>query len=88
MGPSTKRCTMNNRFTYGHSSVYGWCVHDRERGQSPAYDACCELLPPVKVDESGTNYESPVMLKSEYAAMRLCSKLNLAHKRAMKEALK
>lgn len=75
---------MNNRFTYSHSSVYGWCVYDRERGQSPAYDACCELLSPVKVDTC----ESPVMLKSEYAAMRLCSRLNLAHKRAMKEALK
>ena len=84
MGPSTRRCTMNNRFTYSHSSVYGWCVYDRERGQSPAYDACCELLPPVKVDESGTTCESPVMLRSEYAAMRLCSRLNLAHKRAVK----
>lgn len=84
MGPLTRRCTMNNRFTYGHSSVYGWCVYDRERGQSPAYDACCELLSPVKVGDC----ESPVMLKSEYAAMRLCSRLNLAHKRAMKGASK
>ena len=79
---------MNNRFTYSHSSVYGWCVYDRERGQSPAYDACCELLPPVKVDESGTTCESPVLLKNEYAAMRLCAKLNRAHKLAMKEASK
>lgn len=77
---------MNNRFTYGKSSVYGWCVYDKERGQSPAYDACSELLPPVKVDESGTTCESPVMLKNEYSAMRLCSRLNLAHKRALKEA--
>lgn len=78
---------MNNRFVYGKSHVYGWCVYDKERGQSPAYDACSELLPPVKVDESGTTCESPVLLKNEYAAMRLCSKLNLAHKRAMKEAM-
>lgn len=75
------------RFTYSHSGVYGWCVYDRERGHSPAYDACSELLPPVKVDESGTTCESPVMLKNEYTAMRLCSKLNMAHKRAMKEAI-
>lgn len=85
--PVTKRCTMDKRFTYRHSSVYGWCVYDKERGQSPAYDACCELLPPVKVDESGTTCESPVLLKNEYAAMRLCSRLNLAHKRAIKEAM-
>lgn len=69
---------MNKRFYYARSTVYGWCVYDRERGQSPAYDACCELLPPVKVDESGTIYESPVLLQNEYAAMRLCTKLNLA----------
>ena len=76
---------MNNRFVYSNSHVYGWCVYDKECHMSPAYDACCELLPPVKVDESGTTCESPVLLKSEYAAMRLCSKLNLAHKRALKE---
>ena len=75
----------DKRFTYSHSRVYGWCVYDREHGQSPAYDACHELLPPVKVDESGITCESPVMLKSEYAAMRLCLRLNLAHKRAMEE---
>ena len=78
---------MNNRFVYGNSHVYGWCVYDNQRGMAPAYDACSELLPPVKVDESGTACESPVLLRSEYAAMRLCSKLNLAHKRAMKEAM-
>ena len=72
------------RFTYGRSHVYGWCVYDMN---SPAYEACCELLPPVKVDASGTTYESPVMLDSEYAAMRLCTKLNIAHKRALKEVI-
>lgn len=76
---------MPNRFVYNNSKVYGWCVYDKERNMSPAYDACSELLPPVKVDASGATCESPVLLKSEYAAMRLCSKLNLAHKRAMKE---
>ena len=75
------------RFVYTRSTCYGWCVYDRERGMLPAYDACCELLPPVKVDESGTTCESPVLLKNEYAAMRLCSKLNLAHKRTMKEVI-
>lgn len=75
----------NKRFTYSHSSVYGWCVYDREHGQSPAYEACCELLPPVKVDESGTTYESPVLLKNEYAAMRLCSKLNIAHRNKLRK---
>lgn len=77
----------NNRFYYSKSHIYGWCVYDRAYGSIPAYEACCELLPPVKVDESGTACESPVMLKSEYVAMRLCSKLNLAYKRAMKEVI-
>lgn len=77
----------DKRFTYRRSSVYGWCVYDREHGSSPAYNACSELLPPVKVDESGATCESPVLLKNEYAAMRLYSRLNLAHKRAMKEAM-
>ena len=77
----------DRRFTYSRSSVYGWRVYDREHGSSLAYDACSELLPPVKVDESGTTCESPVLLKNEYAAMRLCLRLNLAHKRAMKEAM-
>ena len=75
------------RFTYSRSRVYGWCVYGQERGQIPAYDACSELLPPVKVGESGITCKSPVMLKNEYAAMRLCSKLNMAHKRAMKEVM-
>ena len=69
------------RFTYAYSRVYGWCVYDREYGQEPAYMACCELLPPIKQDESGTVCESPVLLKSEYAAMSLCRKLNVASAR-------
>lgn len=77
---------MNNaRFVYGRSHIYGWCVYDRDRGMIPAYEACCELLPPVKVDGSGTICESPVLLKTEYAAMSLCRKLNVAHKRTIKE---
>ena len=72
----------SNRFTYGHSSVYGWCVYDREREHAPAYEACCEMLPPVRQDENGMVCESPVLLKNEYAAMSLCRKLNLAHARS------
>ena len=74
----------NKRFTYGQSRVYGWCVYDRERGQSPAYEACCEMLPPIRQDESGTVCESPVLLKNEYAAMSLCRKLNLANAKSAK----
>lgn len=70
------------RFTYAHSSIYGWCVYDHERGMIPAYEACCQMLPPVKVDESGTTCVSPVLLTTEYAAMSLCHKLNVIHKRA------
>ena len=75
------------RFVYARSTCYGWCVYDRERGMIPAYDACHELLSPVKADGCGTICESPVLLKNEYAAMRLCSRLNLAHKRATKEGV-
>ena len=73
------------RFTYSRSSVYGWCVYDHEQGQVPAYGACSELLPPVEVNESETVWESPVLLRNEYAAMSLCRKLNVAHRRATKE---
>lgn len=71
------------RFYYNYSGVYGWCVYDRQT-KMPAYDACAELLPPIRQDESGTITESPILLESEYRAMRLCSKLNIAHKRASK----
>ena len=70
------------RFQYGKSTVYGWCVYDTELGNIPAYYACTELLAPLKADDSGTTYPSPVLLQSEYAAMRLCSKLNRAAKQA------
>lgn len=63
------------RFYYSKSMVYGWCVYDRQTNQ-PAYEACAEFLPPVKQDESGTTMETPVMLETEYKAMRLCAKLN------------
>ena len=72
------------RFFYNHSSVYGWCVYDRECG-SPAYMACADLLPPVTVNEDGAVDESPVLLESEYKAMRLCSRLNLAWKKVSKK---
>lgn len=72
------------RFFYNHSSVYGWCVYDREYG-SPAYMACADLLPPVTVNEDGAVDESPVLLGSEYKAMRLCSRLNLAWKKVSKK---
>ena len=70
------------RFYYNRSSVYGWCVYDRETNM-PAYEACAELLPPIKSDESGTVIESPIC-DTEYMAMRMCTKLNVAHKRSMK----
>lgn len=72
------------RFYYSKSSVYGWCVYDREV-QMPAYNACAELLPPVRQDENGTITESPTLLENEYKAMRLCARLNVAYKRSMKE---
>lgn len=72
------------RFFYNHSSVYGWCVYDREYG-SPASEACADLLPPVTVNEDGAVDESPVLLESEYKAMRLCSRLNLAWKKVSKK---
>ena len=68
------------RFYYNHSIVYGWCVYDRNTN-TPAYEACADLLPPVRSDESGIITESPVMLDTEWVAMRLCSKLNVAWKR-------
>lgn len=66
------------RFYYNHSTVYGWCVYDRHTHQ-PAYEACADLLPPVKWDESGMLAESCTMLKSEYEAMKLCRRLNKAY---------
>ena len=73
----------DKRFYYNRSIVYGWCVYDRKT-HTPAYDACAELLPPVRQDENGTIMESPTMLESEYKAMRLCSRLNVAWKRYRK----
>ena len=74
---------MERRFVYSKSNVYGWCVYDTKHGRLPAYQACCELLAPIKVDESGTVYESPVMLRNEYAAMMLCRKLNMAWRKQL-----
>ena len=73
--------TMKRRFYYNRSTVYGWCVYDRETGM-PAYEACAELLPPLYEGEDGTHYVSPIChVDGEYRAMRLCHKLNLAWKR-------
>lgn len=71
------------RFFYNQSNIYGWCVYDRRYG-SPAYEACAELLPPVKEDIDGAVMESPTMLENEYKTMRLCARLNVAYKRVMK----
>lgn len=71
------------RFFYNHSSVYGWCVYDREYG-SPAYMACAEILPPVYEGESGKITVDPCC-ETEYQAMRLCSRLNLMWKKHSKE---
>lgn len=71
------------RFFYNHSSVYGWCVYDREYG-SPAYMACAEILPPVYEGESGKITVDPCC-ETEYQAMRLCSRLNLMWKHSKEE---
>lgn len=76
---------MSKRFVYGHSHVYGWTVYDTKQGHSPAFEACSDLLSPVKVEEDGTVVvESPILLNNEYAAMRLCMKLNAANKKIEK----
>ena len=71
------------RFYYNRSTVYGWCVYDRQT-QTPAYEASAQLLPPVSENNGGTITRSVVMLSGEYEAMRLCSKLNVAWKRYCK----
>ena len=64
----------NLRFYYTRSNVYGWAVYDRST-QTPAWDGCAELLPPVKSDEHGTVTADPCCL-TEYSASALCLKLN------------
>lgn len=64
-----------NRFYYSHSTVYGWCVYDRQRGHEPAYEACSELLP-LKSPNIGNIPDSPVMIERELQALRLCAALN------------
>ena len=68
------------RFYYNRSNVYGWCVYDRET-HIPAYEACQDLLPPVRVDADGTMVTESPICDTEYQAMRLCSRLNVALKR-------
>lgn len=72
-----------SRFYYHRSSIYGWTVYDRKY-QEPAYIACQDLLPPERVDESGTVCVSPIMLSSEHDAIKLCVRLTRAA-RATKE---
>ena len=64
------------RFYYNQSIVYGWCVYDRQTNM-PAYEACSELIGPVRFGSDGTVYESP-LCDNEYKAMRLCNRLNAA----------
>lgn len=71
------------RFYYNRSIIYGWCVYDRQTNM-PAYEACCDLLSPVSDNEEGKVCVSPIFGDNhmgEYAAMRLCTKLNVAWKR-------
>lgn len=70
------------RFYYTRSTLYGWCVYDRETN-IPAYEGCQDLLPPVSQDENGTITETPIC-DTEYQAMRLCCRLNVAYKRYLK----
>ena len=63
------------RFYYNRSTVYGWCVYDRQT-QMPAYEACAEYLPPVDTgNQFEIMYESP-LCDTEFQAMRLCTRLN------------
>lgn len=71
------------RFYYNRSNVYGWCVYDRHTHQ-PAYEACADLLPPLRQDETGTYCESPIC-QTEWMAVRICSKLNIAYKKKLEE---
>ena len=68
----------DKRFYYSKSGVYGWCVYDRQTN-TPAYEACCDYLEPIADDEDGTIYVTP-LCDSEYQAMRLCLRLNSAHR--------
>ena len=70
---------MKQRFYYNRSHVYGWCVYDRDTN-SPAWDACAELLPPVYEGESGKVTVDPCR-ESEIDAQLLCLKLNRAHRK-------
>ena len=67
------------RFYYSKSMVYGWCVYDRQTN-TPAYEACCDYLTPIVDDENGAIYETPLCC-TEYQAMRLCTRLNIAHRK-------
>lgn len=66
------------RFYYSHSTIYGWCVYDRQT-QMPAYEACAEYLPAKWQDDGSRVCESP-LCDTEYQAMRLCTRLNRAIK--------
>ena len=70
---------MKQRFYYGRSNVYGWCVYDRNTN-SPAWDACAELLPPIYEGESGKVTVDPCR-ESEIDVQLLCMKLNRAHRK-------
>lgn len=75
-----KETPMEKRFYYCRSHVYGWAVYDRQTN-TPAWEACAQYLPPVRQDENGTVTVDPCC-DSEYAAMRLCTKLSIAERKA------
>ena len=75
---------MKKRFIAAHSNLYGWCVYDTKRQCSPAYDACCDLLPRVAEGVA----ETPVLLKSEFAAIQLAMRLNCAERKVLRDEIR
>ena len=74
------------RFVYAYSHVYGWAVYDRNRGMTPAYEACAEVLPPAKVEEDGTILSrSPVNLPDEWTAFNLAVQLNGKYRKTLRK---
>lgn len=68
------------RFVYGRSNLYGWVVYDRQRGSVPAYDACATMLPLVLGEGDDLVAQSPILMRSEYAAAKMAMQLNKAYK--------
>lgn len=70
------------RFYASRSSVYGYCVYDRN-GNVPAYDACDQL--PREVAPDGITEMSPActLLDSMVTACRLSATLNSWYQRGL-----